>query len=257
VAALSKDPKAIADDILSMAQLNDGDKGQNVAAAEAMLNINFRDDLAANLGGDFLVALDGPALPTPSWKAVIEVRDPAQLEQTLERLTTAIRNQVKGKNVHSISIESTDADGQRFYSIHDATSGATPAQYTFADGYMIVAPSRALLMEALQTYSSGNSLARSEAFRALLPADANANYSAVAYQNLTPVLGPLLGQFTGQAADALRQIAADAHPTAICARGENDRIEASSDSRLFGFDFLSLETLMKLGNKHFDSSVKD
>ena len=53
---------------------------------EAKLQIDIRDDLAANLGGEFLISLDGPVLPTPSWKAVIEVRNPDQLEQTLERI---------------------------------------------------------------------------------------------------------------------------------------------------------------------------
>jgi hypothetical protein len=162
IAGLSKDPKAIADDILAMAALNKDD--QQLAVAEVMLGVNFRDDIAACLGGDFSLSLDGPVLPTPAWKAVIEVRDPTRLEQTVEHLAAAVRNQVsssqnKNLKVHSITIEASDADGQRFYAIHDATTGTTAAQYTFADGYMIVAPSRALLMEALQTYSSGNSLA--------------------------------------------------------------------------------------------------
>jgi hypothetical protein len=122
---------------------------------------------------------------------------------------------------------------------------------------MIVAPSRALLMEALQTNASGNSLGRAAAFRALLPKDQNENYSAVAYQNLTPVLSPMLSQFTGQAADAIRQLAADARPTAICARGEENSIEASSDSHLFGFDFVTLGTLMNLGNHHATANVKE
>jgi hypothetical protein len=163
----------------------------------------------------------------------------------------------QGKPAHSIVIQSSDVDGQRFYSIVDQVSANTVAQYTYADGYMIVAPSRALLMEALQTNLSGNSLGRSAAFRALLPKDANDNYSAVAYQNLTPVLSPMLSQFTGQAADALRQLAADARPTAICARGEENSIEASSDSHLFGFDFVTLGTLMNLGNHHATANVKE
>jgi hypothetical protein len=43
----------------------------------------------------------------------------------------------------------------------------------------------------------------------------------------------------------------------ICARGEESRIEASSDSRLFGFDFLTLETLIHHGNKQASGSVKE
>ncbi len=257
VAMLSKDPAAIADDIMALIVSKKGGQDQALIDAEGKLQINFRDDLAATLGGDFLLSLDGPVLPTPSWKAVIEVSDSQRLEQTLERLAEDTRNLANGQQAHSIAIESTDADGQRFYSIRDLSSGNTVAQYTFASGYMIVAPSRALLMDAMHTHATGDSLARAAAFRALLPKDTNDNYSAVAYQNLTPVLTPLLSQFSGESADALRQLAADARPTVICARGEERSIEAASDSRLFGFDFLTLKTLADIGNKQPRSGVRE
>jgi FecR protein/Protein of unknown function (DUF3352)/Putative zinc-finger len=256
VAMLSKNPAAIADDLMAMTVSKDGGDDQSWTDAEAKLQINFRDDLAATLGGDFLLSLDGPVLPTPSWKAVIEVNDSQHLEQTLEKLAADISAQNLGKHSHSISIDSSNVDGQTFYAVHDLTSGNVVANYTFSNGYMIVAPSRALLMEALQTYSSGNSLAHSTAFRALLPKDQDENYSAVAYQNLTPVITPLLSQFTGDTADALRQLASDARPTVISARGEESRIKLASDSHLFGFDFATLGTLMNLGNKHAAVSVK-
>ena len=256
VAGLSKDPKAIADDLIAMAAAN-GAQTNGLTEAEEKLQINFRDDIAANLGGDFLLSLDGPVLPTPSWKAVIEVNDSDRLEQALERMTAAIRQQANANAAHSITIEPSDADGQRYYSVHDTVTGNIVAQYTYANGYMIVAPSRALLIQALQAYSTGNSLANSAAFKALLPKDANENYSAVAYQNLSPVLTPLLTQLSGETADAVRELAADARPTVICARGEENRIEAASDSRLFGFDFLTLETLIHSGNKHANASVKE
>jgi hypothetical protein len=257
VAALSKDPKAIADDLIAMAVPNGDSQKNGFTEAEEKLQINFREDLAANLGGDFLLSLDGPVLPTPSWKAVIEVNDSDRLEQTLERLTEAIRKQADANPAHSITIEPSDAGGQRYYSVQDTVTGNVVAQYTYANGYMIVAPSRALLIQALQTYSTGNSLANSTAFKALLPKDTNENYSAVAYQNLSPVLTPLLAQLSGDTADAVRKLAADARPTAICARGEQSRIEAASDSRLFGFDFLTLETLIHSGNKHANTSVRE
>jgi hypothetical protein len=254
VAGLSKDPKAIADDLIAIAAAN-GSQTNGLTEAEKKLQINFRDDIAANLGGDFLLSLDGPVLPTPSWKAVIEVNDSNGLEQALERMTAAIRQQAPANAPHSITIEPSDADGQRYYSVQDTVTGNIVAQYTYADGYMIVAPSRALLIQAMQAYSTGNSLANSAAFKALLPKDANENYSAVAYQNLTPVLTPLLAQLSGETADAVSELAADARPTVICARGEESRIEAASDSRLFGFDFLTLETLIHSGNKHANAGV--
>jgi hypothetical protein len=141
--------------------------------------------------------------------------------------------------------------------VHDSGTGTVVAQYTFADGYMVVAPDRALLMESLKIYASGDSLARSTSFISLLPKDANENYSAIAYQNLTPVLTPLLGQMSGKAADALRQMAADAKPTAVCVRGEEDSIVAATDSRLFNVDFLTIETLLGFGNKNPKFVVKN
>jgi FecR protein/Protein of unknown function (DUF3352)/Putative zinc-finger len=261
VALLSKDPKTIADDVIAMVA-PDGSQKQAWSEAETKLQISFRDDLAANLGGDFLLSLDGPVLPTPSWKAVIEVRDSERLEKTLESLTQSLNNQFKEKGSHTVAIESADVGGQRFYSLRDLTTGNTAAQYTFADGYMIVAPNRALLMEAIHTHASGDSLARSAAFKAMLPKDDNENYSAVAYQNLSPVLAPMLSQFSGESANAIRQIAADARPTAICAWGRDTRIEAASDSHLFGFDFLTLGALINpgktdSGNKHANANVRE
>jgi hypothetical protein len=256
VAALSKDPTMIADDLMAMAA-NQPTQNTKWSESEAKLGINFREDLAANLGGDFLVALDGPVLPTPSWKAVIEVHNPQGLESTLERLAQSLRDQVQGTQTHPLAIESNQVGAQRFYSVQDLTSGATVAQYVFSDGYMIVAPSRALLMEALHTHASGDSLARSTSFKALLPKDENENYSAIAYQNLGPVLTPLLSQVSAESAQAIRQLAADSRPTAICAWGKDTRIEAASNSHLFGFDFLTLGALTSSGNKHPSQSVKE
>jgi len=248
VAGLSKDPKAIADDIIAMTAKGAGPSGFD--EANSKLGIDVREDLMANLGGDFLFALDGPVLPTPSWKAVIEVNDTNQLEYALEHLVQAMNSQIQGaqeqgSKAHQVAIEPNDANGQRFYAVRDVTAGAVVANYTFSDGYMIIAPTRALLMDALKTHANGTSLGRSAAFRALLPKDENENYSAVAYQNLSPVLNPLLEHFSGESADALRKLAADARPTAICAFGKESGIEVASDSRLFGFDFLTLGALLE------------
>ncbi len=247
VAVLSKDPKSIADDLIAMTANSGGNSGLD--EADQKLQISVRDDLMANLGGEFLLSLDGPVLPMPSWKAVIEVNNASQLQNTLERLVQTVNNQPQGPNSHQAAIDPSDVNGQRFYAIRDVTSGTVVANYTFSGGFMIVAPTRALLLEALQIHASGNSLGRSASFRALLPKDENENYSAVAYQNLSPVLNPLLSQFSGESADAIRKLAADSRPTAICAWGKENRIEAASDSRLFGFDFLTIASLLDSRNK--------
>jgi len=244
VAGVTKDPASIVDDMVAMISA-DGSKSDELNKAQEELGIDIRNDLAGNLGGEFLFALDGPVLPTPSWKAVIEVKDSARLQSTLERMVQAAKSHFQGKDKHGIAISSTQAGGQTFYEVHDTGTGALVAEYTYGSGYMIVAPTRALLMEALQTRANGNSLAHSSSFKALLPVDQNENYSAVAYQNLGPVLTPLLSQMNGGSADAIRKLAADSHPTAICAWGKDTRIEAASNSNMFGFDFLTLGQLLK------------
>lgn len=256
VAGVSKDPTAIADDILAMMSA-DKNAAAELNKTQSELGIDFRNDLAGNLGGEFLFALDGPVLPTPSWKAVIEVRDSGRFETTLERLAQAINTHMQGNDGthmqggdgHGIAIETTQAGAQTFHEVHDTKTGSVLATYTFADGYLIIAPTRALLMSALQTHASGNTLGRSSSFKALLPVDQNENYSAVAYQNLGPVLTPLLSETSGEAANAIKKLATDSHPTAICAWGKDARIEVASDSNLFGFDFLTLGKLLESQHK--------
>ena len=254
VAALTKDPALIADDLMAMVSPANGG-ALNWSEVDSKLQIDVRNDLMANLGGDFALALDGPVLPTPSWKLVIEVNNPDALENALERMVQAIRAQSQGPKAHLLSIQPSTVDSRRYYSVRDETAGTDVVEYTFADGFMIAAPSRALLMSALNTHDSGTSLARSSSFRNLLPRDESENYSAVAYQNLSPVLTPLLSQFSGESADAIRKLAADSKPTVICAWGKDNRIEAASDSRLFGFDFLALGAILDSRNKSGEQHV--
>ena len=254
-ATLTKDPAAIADDLMAMASQASGRKA-DWSDIDNKLQISVRDDLMASLGGDFALALDGPVLPTPSWKLVIEVNNPVTLETALVRLTQAIQNGTHGPIAHVPNIVPETVGSQRYFVIRDLATGMETAEYTFADGFLIAAPNRALLMDALQTHASGNSLARSAAFRSLLPQDQNENYSSVLYQNLSPVLTPLLSQFSGATGDAIQKLASDSRPTVICAWGEENRIETASDSRLFGFDFLTLGAILDSRNKPGSQHVK-
>jgi membrane-associated phospholipid phosphatase len=52
--------------------------------------LNLRNDIAAPLGGEYAFAIDGPVFPTPSWKLVFQVNDPARLQQTFEQVVTEV-----------------------------------------------------------------------------------------------------------------------------------------------------------------------
>ena len=113
---------------------------------------------------------------------------------------------------------------------------------------MILAPNKAVVMNAISIHQSGNSLAHSPEFMALLPQDDHADVSAVIYQNLAPVIGPVAQQLTASQLQSLQQIAAETKPSVVCAYGEDNAIRVASSSHLFGFDLntLALTTLMNV-----------
>jgi hypothetical protein len=196
-----------------------------------------------------VIALDGPVLPTPSWKVIVEVYDPVRLEQTFERLVAAANAQL-GQKVEA-QLEKQSENGLTYYTLHfGGETKVAEVDYTFTDGYLIMGPSRALVMDAVQIHQSGNSLARAQQFHSLLPHDQFANVSALLYQNLAPVLGPIAQQLTPQQLQSFTALAAEAKPSMVCAYGEEDAIRVASNSRLFGLDLntLALSALLKLSH---------
>ncbi len=244
-ALVSKSPSQMLDDILNIA----GEHAQaDMTKGESELNIRFREDLADTLGGEVTLALDGPILPTPSWKMVLEVYNPGRLQSTIQQLLTDLNNHVKDPS-RRVSISQESSGGVTFYTIHFVDS-SKPAEvnYAFVDGYMIVAPSRALVMNSIAIHQNGNSLARSTGFRSLLPQDQHTDVSAVLYQNLAPVVGPVMQQLTPQQLSSLQQLAAESKPSVVCAYGDRDAIRVASNSRFFGLDLntMTLSTLLSM-----------
>jgi hypothetical protein len=246
---IAKDPQLIFDDMLAITNAHRS-AHNDLAETETRLRLRIRDDLAAHFGGDAVVALDGPVLPTPAWKLVVEVRDPAGLQASLEKVIAAANDEARQHGRRGLVLQQEDVQGQRFYSVQSLDEAAVSTHYTFADGYMIVAQSRAFVMDSLHVHASGDSLARSAEFKKLLPNDGKQNYSAILYQNLAPVLQPLVSTLNAEKAALVQQLAGDSRPSVICATGDASSIEASSNSRLFGFDWLALASLLDQGTPH-------
>ncbi len=246
VSFVAKQPALMLDDIFSTIGASDPNFSQSLAQTNSELGLNLRDDLASALGGELTLALDGPVLPTPSWKAVVEVNNSGALQLAIEKLVQDVNREAQKSNHPGVALNQTQAGGRTFYTIQLEGAGlATEYDYTFADGYMIMAPSRALLVAALQTHANGTSLARSASFRALLPNDNHANFSGMIYQNLSPILKPLASQLTSGQLELIQQLAADAKPSVFCAYGESDRIEVASSGKLFDLN-PGLPTLIHL-----------
>ena len=222
---------------------------QDLNKLEADYGLKVREDFAAPLGGEFAFAIDGPILPTPSWKIVFEVYDQARLQQTFERVVEKLNEWAAKEGRSGLQWERSESGGHTFYTLKSLAYGVE-LHYTYANGYLIAAPSRALVERALKYNESGYTLLRSPRFTSTLPADGNANFSAIFYHDLAPLLAPVAGQVEKAVPDEQQKVlknAAEAPPTLAYAYAQGDRIIFASNSEGGPFG-LSPATLMGLPN---------
>lgn len=246
-----KNPSSMVDDLLGVLGTVSPDLRKTLEQQQTAHGLDIRNDIAAPMGGEFAFSIDGPILPTPSWKLVFEVNDPAHLQTTLERVVGEVNKEVAKFGRKGVAVEQSDLGGRKYYTLKSADVGLVEVNYTFVNGYMIVAASRALVERALQTHDSGYSLLRSAKFTAGLPADGNANFSAVFYHNiggLVPAgLASQAEKLPGGPQQAMKAIAADMAPTLAYAYAQGDSITffANTDGGPFG---LSPATLLGMPN---------
>ena len=245
-----EDPREIVQEIFSLAGSNGPGFNQDLANFESKTGVNVAEDLAGALGGEAAFALDGPILPTPSWKVALEVNDPVRLEGTIEKLV-ASHNRQADANSATLSLTQEEAGGRTYYTLQTsqpATAPGVPAEidYVFVDGYLLAASSRALLLSSIQNRGTGYTLARSADFAALLPRDKFTNCSALGYQNLGAMLGsaadlvkasPLLTPAQRQSIESLSQ---NSGPSLTCVYGEPEDIVVANTGNLFGLGFDSV-----------------
>jgi hypothetical protein len=235
-AAVVKNPAALLDDVFALAGGSNSDFLAHVAEFENTTGVSLRDDLARPLGGEFAFAVDGPVLPNPSWKLVLEVYDPARFELAVEKLL-ARANQAAGGNAGApqAHIDREQTGGRTFYVLHVAKM-PVEAHYTYDSGFLIAAPSRELVLRALEYRATGYTLTRSQKFTALLPRDGQTGFSAMFYSSLGGALSAVSGSvaLTPEQQKALQAAAGSATPSLVLAYGQADRIELASIGNPFG-----------------------
>jgi hypothetical protein len=248
-AFVAKSPALIFDDLVSIAGAPGGAR-EELASLESKLDLHLREDLAETLGGEFALALDGPLLPTPSWKLVVEVVDPARLQSSLEVLVRRANEEGAREGRTALVLESEEAGGQTYHVIRGA-SRPVEVHYAFAEGYAVAAPSRALVMRALQTRASGDTLARAASFRALFTPDRDVNVSGLVYQNLGPLVralldGPGAGALSADQRRSFDALSQDTRPTILCAYGEPSALRVAGLGGVFDLDTTDLALPMLL-----------
>lgn len=226
-----KDPTTMADNILNAFKAVEPKFGEELAKFETEHGINIRNDIAAPLGGEFAFALDGPLVPTPSWKLIVEVYDQAAMQSTLERIVGELNRIAQTHNKQGFTLTGTEENGQKFY-VLKSLDFPVEVNYAFVKGYWIATPSKALIDRAMRYAESGSTILLSPRFIASLPADKQANFSAMLYQNLAPVVNPIaknMGNLGGKMKGEIGAIASMANdaPSLAYAYSFGDRITLS------------------------------
>jgi hypothetical protein len=242
-----KNPATLLQELVSLGGSQAGPAGV-ISEFQNQTGINLLSDVAANLGGEMTVAFDGPLLPTPSWKVVFEVDNPARLEWAFEQ---AVKTAQHDSPDSSVQLETFQVNG---LAGHALKSPKLPFEidYVFTNGYLVIGSSQTVLEAAIETRTSGLTLPRSAALRAQLPQDGHANFSGLLYYNMGSMVGPVFDQLkssglmTPEQQKSVGSLASNREPGLIYAYGEPDRIVVASRSGFFG---LNLDTLLGLNAK--------
>ena len=248
--AVIKNPRSIMEEIFKMAGSGDPEFEQHIAEFESKTGVNVLNDITAPLGGEVTMAFDGPMVPTPRWKLIFEVYDPATLQSTIEKLVDSF-NRESTDHAHSLQITSKQVNSRTYYTISSPNQPNYEIDYTFVDSYLIAAPDMGTISHAIQNREAGYTLTHSSTFQALLPTDGYTNFSAIFYHNIGPVVGPLAAQLrssgalTGQQRKSIDALTENSAPGMIYAYGEPNRIVVASNTGFMGFD---LGTLLTMGH---------
>lgn len=243
-----KNPASLMKELLESVGSFDPRLAENLAGLQKAYGIDFVNDFAAPLGGEFVNAIDGPVIPTPAWKMIFEVYDSAKLQSSLEKLASETNRMLGLIGKKGLIIEKSELNGRIFYTLKSLDTNLE-LNYTFSNGYFVGAASRALVDQALRYRESGYTLTRSANFIALLPEDTNANFSGLFYYNLASVIAPIsdqLAKVESQEAKALQSLATS-KPTLVSAYAQGDRITFLASGDLGPFS-LSPANLLGLPN---------
>jgi hypothetical protein len=205
VALVMREPALLVDDLFAAFTSGHPEFPAKLAAFEAEHGFRVRADLAETLGGDVALAVDGPLLPTPAWKVVVEVYDAPRLQATIERLVSLADAAARKDGKPGARLVS-EASGSLTIHALVLGDGTTPLQYAFVDGYLVAAPKKEFVLRAAEAHATGDTILTAPKLVALLPKDGPLDFSMLAFQDVGGVLGSLarsLGAAPGSAASDL------------------------------------------------------
>jgi len=247
------DPSKMVESLIQHLEQKDPAAISALEQFESEHSLSILDDIAAPLGGEIVFAVDGPLLPEPSWKVIVEVYDPKTLQHTIENLIGEVNQIVASKGGVGVELLVDTSGGMTVYSL-SKTDSPVNIEYAYVNGYMIIAPDRSLIYSAKQFQEARYTLVSSPDFVKSLPQDSNVNLSAIFYQNLAPMLnaiisGPVgesLGNISPEAGDSVKRLIGGTTPMLVTLSAEPGQLTLASGGDLESF-WLNLGTLASLG----------
>ncbi len=253
VSMVLRNPSWMLGDLFQMLKEDDSQFEEELNRFSQKVRMPLSPSLAQPLGGEFTFAVDGPIIPLPSWKFAVEVYDTDRLQWTIDQFIGVFNSDSQCPDC-KINIAKEQSGSRTYYTL-TTDKLAYEIDYVYVDGYLVAAPSRTLLNQAIQNRETGYVLSHSEAFRSQLPRDGRLNFSAIVYHNLGSAISPIANQLSAMSgANAAQQasikaIADNATPGLIYAYGQPDRITIATGGTFFGLDLnaLALPNLINLG----------
>ncbi len=248
--AVSLDAADMFDDLLGVVSEQDQTAFDQLRIFEEQYGINLREDLAATLGGEATFAVDGPMLPVPSWKLIFEVYDAGTLLNTIRQAIAEVNIELTARGENELVLETADSGGRTYYSLSRLGLDGTVV-FTMVDGYLVMAPSRALIEQAIDYRAAGVTLPSSAAFRALLPDNGYTDCSALVYRDLGSLIDAIPAEMLGdlQGTEAVTE---GLSTGLVCVFAESQRVTASAT----GGSLVGLaSTLGMMGSFHEKSAV--
>jgi hypothetical protein len=188
----------------------------------------------------------------PSWKIAAEVYDPTRIQTAMAKLAADYDADPAGHpSTGELKLTQTDIDGQSYYTLK-FDKLPWEADWTYVDGYWVVAATHELLTRAIQNRQTGYTLPKSAAFEARLSHDRSADFSAMVYHNMGQTLTPIIGLLGSlnlkpeqmKSFDALK---AGDPGGLVSFWAAPDRIDMSTKGTIFGMDIPSLLAMQSSG----------
>jgi len=224
---ITKNPQQLIEELLAILQ----SKGElaKLEELQRLTGVDLKQDIAAALGSEMTIAMDGPMIPIPSWKAIVEVNQPDKLQQSIQKVVTALNIEAQKKSYSVTLLADPVVSGQpKTYTIKTTGAAAAPEiHYLYSDGYLVAGSTNELIVNAVRSRNAGVRLDTSGTFRRLLPTDQHANFSGLIYQNAQEAL-KFLSNLAPDQQQTARELAEKIGPTLIGAYADADRIQVTT-----------------------------